>query len=176
MDEAQIVERLQAKFGEKILSTYAFAGQHALTIRPESLREVLIWLRDDRELDFSWLMDVGAVDYLGYPGDDDREWRFEVVYQLYSLAKNHRIRIKVAVTDDGISVPSVWDLWGVANWMEREVWDLFGIRFDDHPNLRRILCHDEFVGHALRKDYPINRRQRLLRPSEMILCEKVEWA
>ena len=68
---------------------------------------------------------------------------------------------------EAVSVPSVWDLWGLANWMEREVWDLFGIRFEGHPNLRRIMCHDEFQGHALRKDYPINRRQKLSRPSRI---------
>lgn len=176
MQEAQIIARLQEKFGGRIVRTYVHAGQHAITIQPQDLREVLLFLRDDKELDFSWLMDVGGVDYLGYGDEDEREWRYEVAYQMYSLAKNHRIRIKVAVTDDTVEIPSVWDLWGIANWMEREVWDMFGIRFSGHPNLRRILCHDEFVGHPLRKDYPINRRQKLLRPSEMILCEKMEWA
>lgn len=176
MEEAQIVERLQQRFGTKILRTYVYAGQHAVTILPADLREVLLFLRDTPDLDFSWLMDVAGVDYLGYPGSDDLEWRFEVAYQLYSLGKNHRIRVKVAVSDDSVEVPTVWDLWGVANWMEREVWDMYGIRFAGHPNLRRILCHDEFVGFPLRKDYPINRRQKLTHPSEMILCEKVEWA
>ena len=121
-------------------------------------------------------MDVGGVDYLGYPDDDDREWRFEVAYQLYSMKLNHRFRVKVGVPDDSVEVPSVWDLWAIANWEEREVYDMYGIRFAGHPNLRRILCHDEFVGHALRKDYPINKRQKLSQPSEIILCEKVVWA
>ena len=113
---------------------------------------------------------------LGYGDDDEREWRFEVVYQMYSMQKNHRFRVKVAVRDESVAVPSVWDLWNIANWEEREVWDMFGIRFTGHPNLRRILCHDEFVGHALRKDYPINKRQKLSAPSEIILCEKSEYA
>jgi NADH:ubiquinone oxidoreductase subunit C len=92
------------------------------------------------------------------------------------MSRNHRFRVKVAVRDDAVTVPSVWDLWGVANWMEREVWDLFGVRFTGHPNLRRIMCHDDFVGHALRKDYPIARRQKLSTPTEHILCERSELA
>ena len=129
------------------------------------------------------LIDVGGVDYLGFgeatgdaASDDDREWRFEVAYQMYSLPLNHRFRVKVAVRDESVEIPSVWDLWSIANWEEREVWDMFGVRFTNHPNLRRILCHDEFVGHALRKDYPINKRQKLSQPSENILCDTSELA
>jgi len=176
MEESAILQKLQSRFGSKLLQSGSMNQQYFVTIAPKDLREVLLFLRDDAELSFSWLMDVGGVDYLGYCGADDLEWRFEVAYQMFSIEKNHRFRVKVAVPDESTEVPSIWDLWGVANWMEREVWDLFGIRFSNHPNLRRILCHDEFVGHALRKDYPINRRQRLSRPSEMILCEKMEWA
>jgi NADH/F420H2 dehydrogenase subunit C len=183
LPQAEIVARLQEQLGSRALKVTTCAGQSAVTIRPADLREALIFLRDDSALQFSWLMDVGGVDWMGYGSDEEQdaqEWRFEVAYQLYSLEKNHRIRLKVAVGVDGAgnaeSVPSVWDLWGVANWMEREVWDLFGIAFDGHPNLRRIMCHDEFVGHALRKDYPINRRQKLSRPSEMVLCGRHEWA
>jgi NADH-quinone oxidoreductase subunit C len=173
LEQAAIAARVDEQFGPRILQNYNFRGQYAVTIRPEDLRAVLLFLRDSPGLDFEWLVDVGGVDYLGY---DDREWRFEVVYQMYSMARNHRFRVKVAVVDDTIHVPTVWDLWGVANWMEREVWDLYGVVFDGHPNLRRILCHDEFVGHALRKDYPIQRRQKLSKPSEIILCERSELA
>ena len=183
LSQEEIVSKIQARFAGRILRVTTFAGQSAVTIRPMELREVLTFLRDDPALQFSWLMDIGGVDWQGYGGDEEQdaqEWRFEVAYQLYSMELNHRIRIKVAVgCDDGGAaerVPSVWDLWGVANWMEREVWDLFGIGFDGHPNLRRIMCHDEFEGHALRKDYPINRRQRLSKPSEMLLCARHEWA
>lgn len=176
MNQTDILARVREKFGGRVLAEYLFRDQAAVTIAPETLREMLIFLRDDAELDFDWLMDVGGVDYLGYGDDDDREWRFEVVYQMYSMTNNHRFRVKVAVRDDSVTVPTVWDLWAIANWEEREVWDMFGIRFTGHPNLRRILCHDEFVGHALRKDYPINKRQKLSAPAEIILCEKSEYA
>lgn len=176
MTEREIMAKVVAHFGSRILSNYEFRGQCAVTVKPADLREVLVYLCDDEALNLDWLMDVAGVDYLGYPDDDDREWRFEVVYQLRSMAKNHRFRVKVAVPEDKPEVPSVWDLWGMANWMEREVFDLFGIAFSGHPNLRRIMCHDEFVGHALRKDYPINKRQKLSAPAENLLCAKVEWA
>lgn len=181
MTERQIMSRVEAQFGAKVLRSYEFRGQCAVTINPADLRDVLVFLRDDPEIGADWLMDVGGVDYLGYSpvdgsGDDDREWRYEVAYQVYSMTLNHRFRVKVAVGEQSTEVPSVWDLWAIANWMEREVWDLFGITFTGHPNLRRILCHDEFQGHALRKDYPINKRQKLSAPSENVMCAKVEWA
>lgn len=181
MTEREIMHRVQAKFGTAVLATYEFRGQCAVTIKPGQLRPMLEWLRSEPEINTDWLLDVGGVDYLGFSpedgaGDDDREWRYEVAYQLYSMKHNHRFRVKVAVAEPNLVVPSVWDLWGIANWMEREVWDLYGIKFEGHPNLRRILCHDEFEGHALRKDYPINKRQKLTSPAENILCEKAEWA
>lgn len=189
MDQAEISSRLQERFGSRILQSGESCGQHFTTVRPEDLRDVLVFLRDDAATDFNMLMDVGGVDYLTYPNptDDDeddagerlyggRPWRFEVAYQLYSMAKNHRYRVKVAVKDDTVEVPTVWDLWRIANWMEREVFDLFGIRFAEHQNLRRIMCHEDFVGHALRKDYPINRRQTLTRPVEYLLTDDPEWA
>jgi len=189
MDQGEISRRIGERFGDRLLRRGEHRGQHHITIKPDDLREILIFLRDDPELDFNVLIDVGGVDYLGFPSpdgedeDDDgarlyggRPWRFEVAYQMFSLGKNHRFRVKVAVTDDTVEVPTVWDLWRVANWMEREVFDLFGVRFSGHPNLRRIMCHEDFVGHALRKDYPINRRQTLHRPIEYLLTEDPDWA
>lgn len=179
MQEAEIVQRLQARFGARIRATYELRGQHAVTILPQDLVEVLTWLRDEPELDFNMLMDVGGVDYQGFGTEDEqdeREHRFEVVYAMFSYKLRHRIRVKVAVRDDSVEVPSVWELWRTANWMEREVWDMYGIRFTGHPNLRRILNHEDFKGHPLRKDYPINRRQTLSRPIENLLTDKQEWA
>ena len=149
-------------------------GQDAITIRGELIRDVAQFLRDDPDLAMNFLMDLAGVDYLEY--GDDRAWRFEVVYNFYSLEKNHRYRVKVAVPEDQLEVPSLWDLWPVANWMEREVFDMYGVRFSGHPNLRRILCHDDFVGHALRKDYPINRRQKLGKPTEYLIPDDPDWA
>ncbi len=173
MESAVILERVQGRFAGRLLTTDDFRGQHSVTIAPDTLVELLTFLRDDSELDFDMLMDIGGVDYQGY---DERSHRFEVVYQLYSVGWNHRFRVKVAVENDTVSVPSLWKMWGVANWMEREVFDLFGVEFENHPNLRRILCHEDFEGHALRKDYPINRRQQLSRPVEMLLTDDPDWA
>jgi NADH-quinone oxidoreductase subunit C len=100
------------------------------------------------------LVDVTAVDWL-----DAREQRFELVYQLLSLSKKHRVTVRVPVSEDAPEVESATRLWSGANFMEREVWDMFGIRFRGHPGLRRILLYDEFVGHPLRKDYPVQGKQ-----------------
>ena len=102
------------------------------------------------------LMDIGGVDLLDHPSDP--EWRYEIAYQLLSLEHQHRYRIKVALEDAGTSVPTLFHHWRMANWMEREVYDQFGIRFDGHQNLRRILNHEDFEGHPLRKDYPLRGR------------------
>ena len=87
-----------------------------------------------------------------------------MVYHLYSLPHNHRLRLKVSVEEDDARVPSAVPLWPIANWFEREVWDMFGIRFDGHPDLRRLLMYEDFQGHPLRKDYPVNKRQPLIGP------------
>ena len=113
-------------------------------------------LRDDAELRFDVLADLTAVDYLG------RTPRFEVVYQLNSLACRHRLRVKVPVDASAPAVGTATGLWKSALWAEREVWDMFGIRFTGHPDLRRILLYPEFDGHPLRKDYPLNRRWPLV--------------
>ena len=109
------------------------------------------------------LMDLTAVDYQKFPGREDGP-RFDVVYHLYSIPHNHRVRLKVQVEEDDAWVPTATGLWPIANWLEREVWDMFGIRFEGHPDLRRLLLYEEFVGHPLRKDYPITRRQPLIGP------------
>ena len=115
-------------------------------------------MRDDPELEFEMLTDLTAVDYLG------EQPRFEVVYHFYSVAKNHRLRVKVRVPEDDPVVASAVPYYASANWMEREVFDLYGIRFEGHPDLRRILLYEEFEGHPLRKDYPKEKRQPLLGP------------
>jgi NADH/F420H2 dehydrogenase subunit C len=182
VEQAELTKRLQDRFGDRILRTSSMFGQDAITIRGDAIRDVATFLRDDPDTAMVFLMDLAGVDYLEYgdydagSGEKGRSWRFEVVYHFYSLKQNHRYRVKVAVPEDALEVPSIWDLWRVANWMEREVFDLYGVRFSGHPNLRRILCHDEFVGHALRKDYPINRRQKLGKPTDYIIPDDPDWA
>jgi NADH-quinone oxidoreductase subunit C len=135
----------------------AVRGQAVVVVEDRSaLPDVLRKLRDDPELAFDMLSDLTVVDYLG------RVPRFEVVYQLKSLARNHRLRVKVLVPEEDPVVPTAVPIWKSANWSEREAWDLFGIRFDGHPDLRRILMYPEFVGHPLRKDYPVLKRQPLI--------------
>ena len=134
----------------------AARGQAVLVVDRAALAATLRTLRDHPELRFEMLSDVTAVDYLG------RTPRFEVVYQLYSITHNHRLRVKVPLDDGDPSVPSAAGLWKSANWAERETWDMFGIRFTGHPDLRRILMYEEFEGHPLRKDYPLQRRQPLV--------------
>jgi NADH-quinone oxidoreductase subunit C len=128
-------------------------------VKKEAIIELFKFLRDDPELDFNFLMDLTAVDYL-----NRKDNRFEVVYHFYSLKHNGRLRVKIPVSEDDCTIDSVSSLWKTANWYEREVWDLYGIKFKGHPDMRRILLYEEFKGHPLRKDYPINKRQPLIGP------------
>jgi NADH-quinone oxidoreductase subunit C len=158
-----ILADLKERFGAAILETHEQHGDHTVVARRDALVAVLRHCRDAPALAFDMLTDLTAVDYLTYPGREDGP-RFEVIYHLYSLRGNHRLRVKVRVEEDDAVVPTAVPLWPIANWLEREVWDMFGIRFDGHPDLRRLLLYEEFVGHPLRKDYPINRRQPLIGP------------
>jgi NADH-quinone oxidoreductase subunit C len=163
MDGQAILARLRDRFGDRILGTHEYRGDHTAIVSRDAVVGVLGFCRDDEALRFDMLMDLTAVDYSRFPGREDGP-RFEVVYHLYSVPHNHRVRLKVAVEEDDPVVPTASGLWPIANWLEREVWDMFGIRFDGHPDLRRLLLYEEFVGHPLRKDYPIDRRQPLIGP------------
>jgi NADH-quinone oxidoreductase subunit C len=160
---AELLDRLRARFGAAVVETHEHRGDATAVVDRATVIDALRFCRDEPGLDFDVLMDLTAVDYLTYPGREDGP-RFEVVYHLYSLRHNHRVRLKVRVDEDDAVVPTAVPLWPIANWFEREVWDMFGVRFADHPDLRRLLMYEEFVGHALRKDYPINRRQPLIGP------------
>jgi NADH-quinone oxidoreductase subunit C len=164
MTGSQVLQRLRDRFGGVVLETHEDRGDATLVVERTALVEVLRYCRDEPPLAFDVLMDLTAVDNLKYPGREDGP-RFEVVYHLYSLAHNHRVRVKTRVDEDDAQVPTAVDLWPIANWFEREVWDMFGVRFAGHPDPRRLLMYEEFVGHPLRKDYPINRRQPLIGPS-----------
>lgn len=159
------LQRVQEKFSQDIIETHAFRGDETVIIPARALRSVAKYLKETVELDFNILMDLTAVDYLFFAGGRvQKESRFEVVYHFYSLKHNHRLRLKVPVAEENAEVETLCDLWPSANWYEREVWDMFGIRFKGHPNLKRILMYEEFKGHALRKDYPFNKRQPLIGP------------
>ncbi len=164
MDGGAILDELRARFGGALVETHDHCGDHTAIVEGRAVREVLAFCRDARALQFDMLMDLTAVDYSKFPGREDGP-RFEVVYHLYSVAHNHRVRVKVRVDEDRPVVATAVPLWPIANWFEREVWDMFGIRFEGHPDLRRLLMYEEFVGHPLRKDYPINRRQPLIGPA-----------
>jgi NADH-quinone oxidoreductase subunit C len=164
MDGSAILARLRGRLGARVLDTHEHHGDHTAVVTAEGIVDALRLCRDEPDLGFDMLMDLTAVDYLKYPGREDGP-RFDVVYHLYSVTHNHRVRLKVPVEQDAPSVPTATALWPIANWLEREVWDMYGIRFDGHPDLRRLLLYEEFVGHPLRKDYPMERRQPLIGPN-----------
>jgi NADH-quinone oxidoreductase subunit C len=154
--EHPLAVRVRERFPELVLSTHAYRGDATVQITPESLVEVCTFVRDDAALAFDFLMDVTAVDFIGSVP------RFEVVYHLYSSGRNHRLRLKVRVPEERPHVPSLVCVWQGADWLERETYDMYGIRFDGHPNLRRIYLYEEFEGYPLRKDYPKEKRQPLV--------------
>jgi NADH-quinone oxidoreductase subunit C len=156
-EDNPLVQSLKEKFGTAILDAHAFRGDETVVVVEEKLIEIVRFLKDDRRLDFDFLADITAVDYLG-----KKETRFEVVYHFLSLRAHRRLRVKVPLPEDKPEVDSLTPLWKGANWLEREVWDMFGIRFRGHPDLRRILLYEEFRGYPLRKDYPVNQRQPLV--------------
>lgn len=160
MIQEAILRKVKEKFGDAVLETHTNFGDATVTLRKESVRSLARFLKEDPELDFNVLMDLTAVDYLSM----EKIPRFEVVYHFYSLHYNQRLRVKVPVTDEEPWVDSLTSLWPIADWFEREVWDMFGIRFAGHPNLKRIMMYEEFVGHPLRKDYPVRKRQPLIGP------------
>jgi NADH-quinone oxidoreductase subunit C len=145
----KLVKKLKAKFDGAVLEAVEFIGQVSIRIEPSRIVEVCNFLRDDADTKFNYLSDLTCVHYPVGP-----ERPLEVVYHLYSISRNERVRLKVAIAE-GASVDSVTDVWPSANWMEREVYDLFGVNFRNHPDMRRILLPPDWEGHPLRKDYPL---------------------
>jgi NADH-quinone oxidoreductase subunit C len=146
------VVKLKERFAESVLDCKMFRGEVTVTVKKEKILEVLKCLKED--LRYNFLTDVTAVDYLG------QDPRFMVVYNLYSIPNKDRIRIKAPVTENDPSIDSASAMWNAANWLEREVYDLMGITFNNHPNLVRIMMTDDWVGHPLRKDYPLQGPDR----------------
>jgi NADH-quinone oxidoreductase subunit C len=155
----RVLDLLVSRFGDGILETHSQFGDDTAVVKPELWREVALFLRDDPAAAMNMFIDLTAVDYLG------REPRFEVVCHLRSMQHAHRIRIKARVGQEdgsGAEIDSLVPVWFGANWFERETFDMFGVAFRGHPDLRRILMYPEFVGHPLRKDYPADRIQPLV--------------
>ncbi len=189
---ASLCELLTNRFPAAVIASHDYRGDATVTLRPEHLLEVAKVLKEDPAFQMNFLIDLTAVDYLtfgkrgpapaafvpsGVPVaastqlSDPAPWsgpatkaRFELVYHFFSLPLKHRLRIKVPVEESGAEVDSLTPMWASSNWFEREVWDMFGVRFRGHPNLKRILMYQEFQGHPLRKDYPVNKRQPLIGP------------
>ena len=189
-----LVGTLKQRFPHHLLASHRFRGQETALIKREGLLEVARFLKEDERMSFDFLMDLTCIDYktfgsaqgsaptLATPSPlpyymtpkpvaerwerlvDANIFRFDVVYHLYSSRHNHRLRIKVPLGALEPTVDSLAGLWHGANWFEREVWDMFGVQFAGHPNLKRLLMYEEFVGHPLRKDYLINKRQPLIGP------------
>lgn len=144
-----LVDRIKERFGEAITEALETLGQQIIRVKKDSYLELCRFLLDDEEADFKMCTDLTAIHWLDRKGEE-----FDIVLLLYSLTKNRRLRIKVAIAD-GEDCPSVTAFWGGADWMEREVYDMFGVKFVGHPDLRRILLPSDWPGHPLRKEYPI---------------------
>ncbi|MBV9928995.1 MAG: NADH-quinone oxidoreductase subunit C [Acidobacteria bacterium] len=143
-----LFKRLRERFGESVEGAFTFVNQLSIHVKADAIVEVCQALRDDAETPFDYLSDLTCVHW-----PEREESPFEVVYNLYSISKNARVRLKAAAGEAGLD--SVTGVWPTANWMEREVYDLFGLSFKNHPDLRRLLLPKDWDGHPLRKDYPL---------------------
>lgn|SRR5262245_20026593 len=190
MSARALIEIVKNRFPEAVLSSHAYRGDQTVVLRREFLLEAARFVKDDPALLMNLLVDVTAVDYLTFGKGprlgfftssgvatrpvsqipDKEPWpgppgaRFALVYHFFSLTHKHRLRLAVPLEAADAEVDSLTALWKGANWLEREVWDMYGVRFRGHPELKRILMYDEFQGHPLRKDYPVNKRQPLIGP------------
>lgn len=191
MSAELLIERLRERFPAAVTASHVFRGDATVIVTRDSLLDVARSLKDDGAYQMDLLVDLTAVDYAAFGDKPSRAFfsssgvavrpssgiptpdpwpgppaggRFAVVYHFFSMSLKHRLRVEVLLQDEDPEIDSVTSLWAVADWLEREVWDMFGIRFLGHPNLKRILMYDEFVGHPLRKDYPVDRRQPLIGP------------
>jgi len=152
MENQSVIEALQAKFPQAILEVSSEFGDEVVHIPKDSLLDICRFLRE-KPYEFSMLLDLTCIDFLGnHP-------RYRMVYHLFSLGQKLRLRLRAGVTEQDLSIASLTAIWRNANWLEREVFDMFGIRFDGHPDMRRLFMYDGFEGHPLRKDYPLRKQQ-----------------
>ena len=158
-----ILDKVKERFGADVLAGDATHGEEWIVVARDKAHDILRALRDEPGFEFNFLSDLTAVDW------DQRKPRFDVIYNLNSLTKNHRLRVKVSIDGDDAWVDSTIDLWKAADWLEREAFDMFGIQFRGHPDLRRILLYDSFEGHPLRKDYNYQKRQPIVEETDPVL-------
>lgn len=144
-----VLERLTSALPEAVLGSAEFRGDLSVMVRPDAIVEVARFLRDDPQLGYTYLENLCGVDYLG------RTPRFEVVYHLIAPKHRHRVCLKVGLSERDLRVPTLTALWSAANYQEREAFDMFGIIFEGHPSLERILMPDDWQGHPQRKDVPL---------------------
>jgi len=159
-EESVTVEKLRERFGERIEVIPSPLDMDTLKVDRGDIVDVCKFLRQEDELDYDLMRDLTCVDYI------HEEPRFEIVYHLYSIYHGHELRLKVRLTEQDPSIVTVTSVWVGANWYEREVYDFYGIEFNNHPDLRRILLYPEFEGYPLRKDYPIDKEQPLFEERE----------
>jgi NADH-quinone oxidoreductase subunit C len=191
VNTSSLIELVRDRFPDAVSASHTYRGDETVVLRGKFLLEVARFLKEDPAFQMNFLMDLTAVDYStfgkspapaffassgvtvspssqipdkdpwpGLPGEE----RFVVVYHFFSLIHKHRLRLVVPVQEAEAELDSLTSLWAGADWLEREVWDMFGIRFQGHPDLKRILMYEEFEGYPLRKDYPVNKRQPLIGP------------
>lgn len=153
MEQMEIASRLHDRFPNEVLGTQSFRGQVGVLVRKERIVAILAWLRDEPDLAMNHLMDLCGVDNLRRR--QEMPARFEVVYNLYSIIHKHAIRIRAMVDESEPEIDSITELWAGADWHERECFDLLGIVFTNHANLKRILLPEDWSGYPLRKDYPL---------------------
>jgi NADH-quinone oxidoreductase subunit C len=149
MMNEKVLERLKTKFGEAVLESNEFRGELTVTVLKDRIVEICRFLKEDGDFSFNLLADLCGIDM--YTPNK----RFGVIYNLYSFKTKHRIRLKAFAEEENPKVPSVTSVWGTANWHERETYDMFGIIFEGHPDLRRVYMPEEFEYYPLRKDFPL---------------------
>jgi NADH-quinone oxidoreductase subunit C/D len=157
---------LKETLGDKLQKVEEFRGDLALTVTRDAWVKAVQTLRDHPELDYALFLDICGVDYLD---KDEHQDRYQVVFHAYSVSKKHHVRLKTSCPESDPKLPTVTHLYKGANWFEREAWDLYGIVFEGHPKLERLMTHDDFVGHPMRKDYPTAQRHVLKKPKERLL-------
>lgn len=167
---------ISEKFPESFLGFTGYRGDACVLLRKEKILDILKFLRDGADLQFDFLRDLFAMDNMQTEARKKQfsdmgfqeVARFEVIYNLYSLRFRHDIRLRVAVSENDAAIPSAYKLFKSANWYEREAWEMYGINFTGHPNLRRLITHESFEGHPLRKDYPMRQRHNITKPVDIL--------